>query len=131
MVAMTAGRSWGRPMVQRLIGEVNLKKWEYMMHSDSPMLWGILLFSPIGDVPFLLAGLACVRFRTIFVLTLITRVPIAFAAAAVGAEAFHLMWWQLMLIVVAFVLPLGFLYRYNLLKRGTNGLCFTNIGATA
>lgn len=111
MVAMAVGRQLGRPFVQWLVGVETLNRWEKVTHSDNALVWGVILLSPIGDAPFLLAGLSRVRFRTIFVLTIITRVPAAFAAAAVGAGVVVLTWWQILLIVVVLAIPFWFVSR--------------------
>jgi uncharacterized membrane protein YdjX (TVP38/TMEM64 family) len=113
MTAMTIGRNLGRPIVQRLIGVETLARWESIIHSDSILVWGVILLSPIGDAPFLLAGLSQVGFLKILALTIITRVPAAFLAAALGAGAVVLTWWQIMLITLALALPMGLTYRYQ------------------
>jgi hypothetical protein len=43
------------------------------------------LLGPVGDVPFALAGLARVGFATIFLLTLLIRVPSGFLSTAIGS----------------------------------------------
>lgn len=113
MVAMAVGRFLGRPIVQRLIGEETLTRWEKVARSDSALVWGVILLSPIGDAPFLLAGLSSIRFGTILWLTVITRVPAAFAVAAMGAGAVELSWWQMMLIVVVLALPFWLVSRHQ------------------
>ena len=74
MSAMYIGRRFGRPLVIRMIGAGTLARWERLTHSDSSLVWFGILLSPIGDAPFMLAGLASVRFRKILLLAIITRV---------------------------------------------------------
>lgn len=111
MAAMFVARRLGRPLVVRLIGAETLARWEAATHSDSVWVWGAILLSPIGDAPFLLAGLSGVSYGKILLLTILTRLPAAFAAAAIGAGALHLSGWQLALIVLALAIPLLLLQR--------------------
>lgn len=113
MLAMYVGRQWGRPLVQRIIGSDTLAHWEQVAHSDSLLVWGAIFLSPIGDVPFLLAGLSRVSFRRIFVLAVVTRVPAAFAAAAIGSGAMQLTGWQITAVIVALAIPMMLLSRYQ------------------
>lgn len=85
MLAMWLARTFGRPLVTRLIGRERLDRWETVTHSDSVTVWGLLLLGPVGDVPFALAGLARVGFATIFLLTLLIRVPSGFLSTAIGS----------------------------------------------
>ncbi|MEZ4662693.1 MAG: VTT domain-containing protein [Caldilineaceae bacterium] len=107
MCAMFVARRLGRPLVERLIDSKTLKRWESTLHSDSWWVWGVLLLSPIGDAPFLLAGLSSIPYSKILVLTLVTRVPMAFAAAALGAGVLHLAVWQVPLIAFLLLIPLA------------------------
>ncbi len=113
LVAMLIGRKLGRPIVQSIIGEETLSRWEDVTRSDSTLVWGAILLSPIGDAPFLLAGLSRVSFSKILVLTVITRIPAAFVAAAVGSGVLHLSLGQIGLLVTALAIPLVILYRYQ------------------
>lgn len=113
MLAMAVARTFSRPVVQWLIGRQTLAHWEEVVHTDSLLVWGVLMLSPIGDAPFLLAGLSSISFPKMFALALATRVPGAFVAAALGAGAMVLSWWQLALIITALALPLLIVSRYQ------------------
>jgi uncharacterized membrane protein YdjX (TVP38/TMEM64 family) len=113
MVAMGFGRIFGRPLVQALIGRERLHQLEDSVRSDTTLVWAAIMLSPVGDAPFLLAGLTRVSFGKIAVLTLITRVPAAFVAAAIGAGAVHLNWWQLSLVIALLGGPLLLVNRYQ------------------
>lgn len=93
--AMWLARTYGRPLVNQLIGEGRLDHWEKVTFSTHPLIWFILLASPIGDLPYFLAGLAKVSFLRIALLTLMIRVPGTFVAAAIGAGVIGLAWWQI------------------------------------
>lgn len=107
MLAMRLARSYGRPLVEKLVGGERLKSWERVTHSTSFLLWCILLLGPTGDAPYHLAGLSRVSFRTIALITLCIRTPSVFVAAAVGAGVVTLNWWQFTLLVI--VLGVGVL----------------------
>lgn len=119
MVAMFVARCLGRPLVARLMGVEALARWEMMTHSKSLWVWGAILVSPIGDAPFLLAGLASIEYGKILLLTILTRVPAAFAAAAIGAGAMQLAGWQITLLALTLTAPL------LLLNRGQTALMAT------
>lgn len=113
MGAMWIGRRLGRPIVQGIIGAETLARWEDVTRSDGALIWGVILLSPIGDVPFLLAGLSRISFKKIFVLTIITRVPAAFIAAAIGSGVLMLSFFQVGLLVIVLAVPMLMLYRYQ------------------
>lgn len=102
MSAMWLARTYGRPLVERVIGAERLLQWEKHIHSESVYIWFILLLGPTGDAPFYLAGLSQVRFVHIALITLLIRVPSVFVAAAVGAGVVVLTWWQFTIIFVLF-----------------------------
>jgi len=113
MSAMKLARVYGRPLVQRLVGASRLSKWEQVTHSDSPLLWTVLLLGPTGDLPFHLAGLSRVSFALIAVITFCIRMPSVFVAAAVGAGAVTLSWWQFTILVVTLALLIVVFLRYQ------------------
>lgn len=100
MTAMKLARVYGRPLVEKLVGAGRLTQWEQVTHSDNPLLWTVLLLGPTGDLPFHLAGLSRVSFLTVVLITACIRMPSVFVAAAVGAGAVSLSWWQFTLLVV-------------------------------
>jgi uncharacterized membrane protein YdjX (TVP38/TMEM64 family) len=113
MTAMKLARLYGRPLVQRLVGAGRLAQWEQVTHSDSPLLWTILLLGPTGDVPYHLAGLSRVSFLVIVLITFCIRMPSVFVAAAVGAGVVTFSWWQFALLIVALSLLILLFFRYQ------------------
>jgi uncharacterized membrane protein YdjX (TVP38/TMEM64 family) len=113
MLAMWLSRVFGRPLVTRLVGNERLAKWEQVTHSDSVLLWFVLILTPTGDLPYFLAGLSHVRFRTIFWLTLAIRVPTTFVVAAAGAGVMLLSPWQLLVAAAVLVTLLILFLRYQ------------------
>ena len=113
LTAMKLARVYGRPLVEKLVGAGRLVKWEQVTHSDSPLLWTVLLLGPTGDLPFHLAGLSRVSFLTIILITACIRLPSVFVAAAVGAGAVTLSWWQFTLLVVVLSTLILVFLRYQ------------------
>ena len=139
MTAMWLARTYGRPLVERVIGANRLHHWEDIIHSDSIFVWFILLLGPTGDAPFYLAGLSQVRFVHIALITLLIRVPSVFVAAAVGAGTVVLTWWQFTLILISVGLFAYILLQYKeflvawmdrLLKKLTQGYTPSHTGHT-
>lgn len=113
MAAMAVARHVGRPFVERMVGRERLARWEEATRSDSTLVWTLILLSPIGDAPYLLAGLSRVSYTKILVLILITRAPAAFAASAMGAGAFSLTAWQILLIAGVLAAPVLLFTRFQ------------------
>ncbi len=112
-VAFWLARSYGRPLVGGLVGHERFEQWEHISHSTSTLVWFVLLVSPIGDLPYFLAGLARVSFVKIFVITLVVRVPSTFVVVAAGAGVMLLTWWQVALLMVALLALLILFLRYQ------------------
>jgi uncharacterized membrane protein YdjX (TVP38/TMEM64 family) len=112
-MAFWLARFYGRPLAGRLVGHERLEQWERVTHSSSTLIWFVLLISPIGDLPYFLAGLARVSFVKIFLLTLAVRVPSTFVVAAAGAGVMLLTWWQIVLLLVGLAGLLVVFLRYQ------------------
>ncbi len=113
MLAMWLARTFGRPLVERLVGGQRLDKWETTTHSDSVIVWFILILSPTGDLPYFLAGLSSTRYLTIFLLSLAIRVPTTFVVTSAGAGVMLLNWWQLATALAALIVLLLAFMRYQ------------------
>lgn len=83
--AMFLGRTFGRPLVVRIVGAQRLARWEHLTRSDSPWTWFVLLSAPFGDVPWFLAGLSRVAIWQVVLAGFISRSPSVFIAVGFGA----------------------------------------------
>ena len=113
MLAMLLARLLGRPLVERMIGQERLARWEKLTFSTSTAVWFLILLAPTGDLPYFMAGLSHVSFRKIFLLTLLVRVPSTFVVAAAGAGVLTLASWQLALLFGVLGLLLFLFLRYQ------------------
>jgi uncharacterized membrane protein YdjX (TVP38/TMEM64 family) len=95
------------------VGYERLAHWEQFTHSDSTLVWFILLLGPVGDIPYFLAGLARVSFVKIFVISIVVRVPSTFVAAAMGGGVWLLNWWQVLLVIALLLAILLLFFRYQ------------------
>lgn len=113
MLAMRLTRRFGRPLAISMIGSERLDQWEATTHSTSYVVWFLILFAPLGDIPYFLAGLSRVSYQKIALLTLIVRAPTVFAWAAIGAGVVVLAWWQMVAIFILLGLILLIFLRYQ------------------
>lgn len=114
MLAMWIARTFGRPVAVWLIGRERLARWESVTHSTSTFVWMLLLLGPIGDIPFVLAGLSSVSYLKIFLLTLFIRVPSVFLSSLIGGGAVPIVWLAILLGVAAIGMVIVLRYRARL-----------------
>lgn len=84
-LSMSLGRVYGRPLVTRLVGAERLAHWERAAHTDSLLIWCILLLPPFGDIPYLIAGLSKIPIWKVLGIIVFVRWPSAIMHAALGA----------------------------------------------
>jgi len=85
MLSMSLGRLYGRPVVERLMGVERLSRWEQVAHTDSPVVWAVLMLPLFGDIPYLIAGLTKAPIWKVLGVTLVIRGPSVILYAAIGA----------------------------------------------
>lgn len=85
LLAMFLARTFGRPLVVRMVGEKRLQRWEDVAHLNSLPVWFLLMLGPFGDVPYYIAGLTTIAYWKIITIALVLRTPSILVAAAVGA----------------------------------------------
>jgi uncharacterized membrane protein YdjX (TVP38/TMEM64 family) len=84
-LSMSLGRLYGRPLVERLLGRERLTRWEEVAHTDSPLVWAVLMLPLFGDIPYLIAGLTRAPILKVLGITLLIRGPSVILYAAMGA----------------------------------------------
>jgi len=85
LIAMTLGRVYGRPLVQRMVGAERLDRWEQVAHLNSLAIWFVLMLGPLGDAPYFLAGLTKLPVWKLLAIVLLVRTPSVMVSAALGA----------------------------------------------
>ncbi len=122
--AMALSRWLGRPFVERWLGVERVLRWEKVLHADSIWVWFLLMASPVGDVPYYLAGLSRIPIWKILGVVTVTRGPAVWMAAAVGAGAVRLApkWLLIALVGVALLGVLLFRVGRQLSRRFENFL---------
>jgi uncharacterized membrane protein YdjX (TVP38/TMEM64 family) len=85
LLAMTLGRVYGRPLVQRVVGAERLERWEKVAHLNSMAVWFVLMLGPLGDAPYFIAGLTKLPIWKLLAIVLLVRTPSVMVSAALGA----------------------------------------------
>ena len=96
-----------------MIGGERLRRWDKMQTTQSVLSWTILFLTPVGDLPFFLAGLAQVGIVKVVVIAAITRGPSIFLIAAASSGATGLSYSELALIILALIVIFGLLALYQ------------------
>jgi uncharacterized membrane protein YdjX (TVP38/TMEM64 family) len=111
-LSMSLGRLYGRPLLTRLVGEERLAKWERVAHTDSPLVWAVIMLPIFGDIPYLIVGLTKPPIWKVLGITLIIRGPSVILYAAMGAGTISGPPYLLIALVVGLTLLgiLGMLY---------------------
>jgi uncharacterized membrane protein YdjX (TVP38/TMEM64 family) len=89
-LSMSLARSLGRPFALRVLGAERLARWEHAIHADRLWLWALLFLGPVGDVPYILAGLSRFPIPRLVLLALAIRTPGVVGATAIGAGLWHI-----------------------------------------
>jgi uncharacterized membrane protein YdjX (TVP38/TMEM64 family) len=85
LLAMTLGRVYGRPLVERVVGAERLERWEKVAHLNSMAVWFVLMLGPLGDAPYFIAGLTKLPIWKLLAIVLLVRTPSVMVSAAIGA----------------------------------------------
>jgi uncharacterized membrane protein YdjX (TVP38/TMEM64 family) len=74
-LAATVARRLGRPLIQRLMEEEQLRYWERRLRVRSAFTWWLIFLFPVPDVIYYVAGLSGVPLRWLLVAVLAGRGP--------------------------------------------------------
>jgi uncharacterized membrane protein YdjX (TVP38/TMEM64 family) len=84
-LSMSLGRLYGRPLIERVLGSGRLHRWEQVAHTDSALVWAVLMLPPFGDIPYLIAGLTKAPIWKVLAITVVIRGPSVILYAAMGS----------------------------------------------
>lgn len=83
-LAMWLGRFYGRPLIERLVDPIQLRRWERKLRVRSPLTWWVLFLFPVPDLIFYVAGLSSVPLRKLLLAVLFGRGLGLLIATSVG-----------------------------------------------
>ena len=123
-LSMSLGRLYGRPLITRSVGEERLAHWERVAHTDSPLVWAVLMLPIFGDIPYLIVGLTKPPIWKVLGITLIIRGPSVILYAAMGAGTISGPPYLLITLVVGLTLLgiMGMLYGQRVQRWAENRL---------
>ena len=94
-VAMTLARRLGRPLVERLVPERQLARWDDLTAHQGPWFFFLVFLLPFvpDDVTSFLIGLSPLPILPMLTLATLGRLPGVFVSCWLGARATALPWW--------------------------------------
>jgi uncharacterized membrane protein YdjX (TVP38/TMEM64 family) len=95
VTAMVLGRRFGRPLVERLVTEGQLARWDEITANQGPWFFFLIFLFPFlpDDVTSFLIGLSPLSIPRMLILTTLGRLPGVFVSCWIGARATALPWW--------------------------------------
>lgn len=94
-VAMALARRFGRPLVERLLPEGQVTRWDEITAHQGPWFFFLVFLFPFlpDDVTSFLIGLSPLSIPRMLVLATLGRLPGVIVSCWVGARATELPWW--------------------------------------
>ena len=94
-LAMALGRWFGRPLVQHLVNQETLVRWDRIADRQGPLFFFLVFLFPFvpDDVTCFLIGLSPLAIPRMVVLAALGRLPGVFVSCWLGAYATELPWW--------------------------------------
>lgn len=92
---MILARRFGRPLVERLVDEEQLARWDRIAAQQGPWFFFLVFLFPFlpDDLTGFVIGLSRLSIPRLLVLTTLGRLPGVFVSSWVGARAHALPWW--------------------------------------
>jgi uncharacterized membrane protein YdjX (TVP38/TMEM64 family) len=94
-IAMVLARRFGRPLVEQLLREPQIARWDELTANQGPVFFFLVFLFPFvpDDVTSFLVGLSPLSIPRMLVLAMLGRLPGVFVSSWVGARAAALPWW--------------------------------------
>ena len=93
LVAAWLARTLGRPFIEGQIGGEKLRRYASLTALESVWVWALILFIPLGDFPYFIAGLSRVKYTTLALAILLSRGPGTFVISWVGETSLEFPAW--------------------------------------
>jgi uncharacterized membrane protein YdjX (TVP38/TMEM64 family) len=93
--AMLLARRFGRPLVERLVPDEQMARWDDLSEHEGPWFFFLVFLFPFvpDDLTSFLIGLSPLSIPRMLVLTTLGRLPGVVVSCWVGARAAELPWW--------------------------------------
>jgi uncharacterized membrane protein YdjX (TVP38/TMEM64 family) len=113
--AMVLARRFGRPLVQRLVPEPQMTRWDHLAADQGAWFFFLVFLFPFvpDDVTSFLIGLSPLSIPRMLVLTTVGRLPGVFVSSWVGARATALPWWAWIPLAGGAAGLAGLFWRYQ------------------
>jgi uncharacterized membrane protein YdjX (TVP38/TMEM64 family) len=94
-LAMALARWFGRPLVERLVNQVQLTHWDRIAGRQGPLFFFLVFLLPLvpDDIACFLIGLSSLSIPRMLVLATLGRLPGVFVSCWMGAYATEWPWW--------------------------------------
>ena len=94
-LAMSLGRWFGRPLVERLVDSETLVRWDRITDQRGPIFFFLVFLFPLlpDDVACFLIGLSSLSIPRMLILLMPARLPGVVVSCWVGAHATEVPWW--------------------------------------
>ena len=126
-LAVAIARYFGRPLLERFFGRVELVRWERKLRLRSPLVWYVFFLFPVPDLVMYVAGLGTLQLRWLLPAILLGRATGIVIGITLGnfTAVLPVQWvilqWVLLLVLGGFALRFQRPLRYYLLiwlRRG-------------
>lgn len=113
--AMVLARRFGRPLVERLVREDQLARWDRVTSGQGPLFFFLIYLFPFlpDDVISFVVGLSPLSIARMVVLATLGRLPGVFVSSWVGAQGYALPWWMWMPLAAGASLLAWLFWRYQ------------------
>lgn len=126
-LAVSISRFFGRPLLERFFGRVELLRWERKLRLRSPLVWYVFFLFPVPDLVIYVAGLGTLKLRLLLPAILLGRATGILIGITLGnftatmPPQLVIVQWLLLVILGGFALRFQRPLRYYILiglRRG-------------
>ncbi|HEY63003.1 MAG TPA: TVP38/TMEM64 family protein [Caldilineae bacterium] len=112
-LAASVARYLGRPLIEKLVGEQQLRYWERRLRVRSAFTWWLIFLFPVPDAVYYVAGLSGVPFRWLLLAILAGRGPGLVMGNWVGDRAIRMPPGLVLMASIVLVVVIFVVYRHQ------------------